>query len=82
METNLLTRVIGVYEQISHKTVSQLDLEGNIRDQMFLDSMQMIQFLSLLEEEFKTEFSLSLINARTVSEFLSILRQEVDQNKN
>lgn len=78
METDLLSRVTGVIEQVTHCKVKDIDLDGNIKEQLSLDSMQMVQFISLLELEFDREFSLHLMNSHTVNEFIAQLKVELN----
>lgn len=76
MEEELLIKITSTIEQITHKKVDKFDMNANIRDQLALDSMQMVQFFSLLEMEMDKELPLSLMNAQTANEFVCLLKRE------
>lgn len=48
-------------------------MNGDVRSQLALNSMQFVQLFTALEMEFEVELPLSIMNVRTVGDFVTII---------
>lgn len=58
---------------------SSLDPNSDFRDQISIDSMQFVALLARLEKEFDIEIPISVMEAKTLNEFLGLLDRELDK---
>ncbi len=75
METKNETaiRLVSVLESITGTSVDKLDMMGDVRSQLALSSMQFVQLFTALEMEFEVELPLSIMNVRTVGDFITLI---------
>jgi acyl carrier protein len=79
IQLNTEQRVLKVVSRISGDRAVQINMENDLKTELSLDSVQMVELFAALEKEFKTEFPLQLMNARTGKEFLNILEVSLKQ---
>ncbi len=72
-KTSTIERIESVLEAITGTTVGTLDMNGDVRSQLALNSMQFVQLFTALEMEFEVELPLSIMNVRTVGDFVTII---------
>ena len=72
-KTSTIERIESVLEAITGTTVGTLDMNGDVRSQLALNSMQFVQLFPALEMEFEVELPLSIMNVRTVGDFVTII---------
>ena len=72
-KTSTIERIESVLEAITGTTVGTLDMNGDVQSQLALNSMQFVQLFTALEMEFEVELPLSIMNVRTVGDFVTII---------
>lgn len=77
-KTSTIDRIALVLETITGTAVATLDMKGDVRSQLALSSMQFVQLFTALEMEFEVELPLSIMNVRTVSDFVAIIDKAAD----
>jgi acyl carrier protein len=73
-----LDRVLEIVKKVTGGKVQNINLEGNLRDELTIDSVQIVELFAALENEFNIELPLQLMTARTAKEFLSILETRIN----
>lgn len=58
---------------------SSIEPNSDFRDQISIDSMQFVALLARLEKEFDIEIPISVMEAKTLNEFLGLLDRELDK---
>ena len=81
MENVYMEKVIGVLEKITKKKFDNIELQGSLKDQFSIDSIQVVEFFAALENEFQVELPLQLMTVKTAGEFIQLLINEVESNK-
>jgi len=79
-KTATLEKLKKTIENVTGSKVGNIDLNGNIRSQLSVDSVQFIQLFSAIEIEFGIELPLSIMNTETVAEFVTIIEDCVGTN--
>lgn len=77
MNTNVETKVVEIVSRISGQDCSSLNMSGDIRSQVRLDSMQFVELFSALELEFGIDLPLSMMNVRNAGEFFRAFDAEM-----
>ena len=72
-------RVLAVLRRVTGKNVTELNLETDLRSQLSLDSIQVVELFAALEKEFDVELPLSLMTVKTGKAFLQMLEEELNQ---
>jgi len=73
----ILAEISKLLEEISQQHIQTFDLKANIKDQLSLDSVQMVELFMRLETTFKVELPLSLMNAHSGEEFIQGIEQTI-----
>ena len=79
MNSEYKERVLAVLRKVTGKNVTELNLEADLRSQLSLDSIQVVELFAALEKEFDVELPLSLMTVKTGKAFLQMLEEELDQ---
>lgn len=80
MENQTEMRVLSALNKVTKQNFVSFNWDDDISNQVQFDSVQLIELFAALEMEFGMELPLSLMNARTGRDFISILqKQMVDQ---
>ena len=77
MDENHVKKISTILEKEVNVKFSDIDPEKDIREQVSLDSMQFVKIIAILEEEFKIELPISIMEVSTLKEFLSIIDKEL-----
>lgn len=70
---NLEMKVAEIVSRITGKKTEGLDLNGDLKNELALDSIQVVELFAQLEKEFEVELPLRLMTVRTGKEFINIL---------
>jgi acyl carrier protein len=70
-------RIFDILQKEVRLDPSSIDPNSDFRDQISIDSMQFVALLARLEKEFDIEIPISVMEAKTLSEFLSFLDVEI-----
>ena len=81
MKNNLEIKVAEIVEKISKKKVSNINVKGSLKDELALDSIQIVELFAALENEFNIELPLKLMTVRNAEEFMEILKQTISEKK-
>lgn len=79
MNSEYKERVLAVLRRVTGKNVTELNLETDLRSQLSLDSIQVVELFAALEKEFDVELPLSLMTVKTGKAFLQMLEEELNQ---
>lgn len=77
MDESDIKKISNILEKEVNIKYSDIDPEKDIREQVSLDSMQFVKIIAILEEEFKIELPISIMEVSTLKEFLSIIDKEL-----
>jgi acyl carrier protein len=80
MKHNIKSKVLQIVEKISGTRIKNFDPEGDIKSQLTLDSIQLIELFAALEIEFGIELPLEIMNSKNGKEFLDKLEKELTDN--
>lgn len=75
MNVQTFSRVADVLSKVTGKKVDNFDLSGDLRNELSLDSIQIVEFFAALELEFQCELPLELMTAKTGQEFMEKLQE-------
>ena len=81
METNVKEKVLRIISGISGKNTDNVNLNADLKNQIALDSIQIVELFALLEKEFEIELPLKMMTVKTGKEFLEILEQQLTQKR-
>ena len=81
MNKDVKKRVFEIVKKISGTRVENIDLRGNLKDALTLDSIQVVELFAALENEFNIELPLSMMMVKSASEFFDQLEQVLDAKK-
>ena len=74
-------KVIAIVNRISGGRTKNIDLNGDLKNQLSLDSIQIVELFARLEKEFGIELPLKMMTVKTGKEFLELLEQSLPVNK-
>jgi acyl carrier protein len=77
MDSENKERVLGVLRRVTGKNVTEINLEADLRSQLSLDSIQVVELFAALEKEFNIELPLKLMTVKTGKAFLQMLEEEL-----
>lgn len=76
----VLTTVIRVVEAETGQSLSDLDPNADLREQVNLDSMQYVAISVAIENALGIELPIEIMRARTFNGFMDMVRAEVARN--
>lgn len=79
MDPTVKERVFGIIQKTVHIDPATLDADREIRDQVSLDSMQYVTLTAVVEKELDIELPISVMQARTLNDFLRVIDEVLDQ---
>ena len=78
MKEDIKNKLKQILEDITGEKLDNLDLEKDIQSQLKLDSIKIVELFSILEETFKIELPLSMMNVKSANEFIQRFEQELN----
>ncbi|MFW5886459.1 MAG: acyl carrier protein [Bacteroidota bacterium] len=81
MEKQLEKRLVNTLERVIGYEVGNLNFEKDLGEQLSLDSIQLVQLFSEVEDEFKVELPFELMESKNINEFLIRFEKEISKNK-
>jgi len=66
-------KVIEIVNKISGCKISGFNYNGFIKDELSLDSIQIVELFACLEKEFDIELPLQMMTVKTCREFMDLL---------
>ncbi len=75
--SDLKRRVLDAVAKELGGPVADIDPDKDLREQISLDSMQLVAISARLEEELGIELPISIMEVRTFNEFLSVVQGQI-----
>lgn len=72
-------KVLKVLNRVTGNTIDHIDLESDLKSQLSLDSIQIVELFAALEKELDIELPLQLMTAKTGKAFLEVLEEQLRQ---
>ena len=79
MDTDTQEKVLEVLKRVTGKNIKQINLESDLKSQLSLDSIQIVELFAALEKELNIELPLQLMTVRTGKAFLEMLEAQLKQ---
>jgi acyl carrier protein len=77
MNNDTKERVLMVLRKVTGKKIDDIKLEGDIKSQLALDSIQIVELFAALEKELDVELPLRLMTVKTGKAFIELLEDEL-----
>ena len=77
MDSDTKEKVLKVLRKVTGKMIIDINLEGDLRSQLSLDSIQIVELFAALEKELGIELPLRLMTMKTGKAFLELLEEEL-----
>jgi len=71
-------RVLIVLRKVTGKKIDDIKPESDLRTQLALDSIQIVELFAALEKELEIELPLRLMTVKTGQAFMDLLEQELN----
>jgi acyl carrier protein len=81
MDISTKAKVSEILTKITGRKFENIDLESDLKSQLELDSIQIVEFFASLENEFNIELPLSMLTVKTGSAFMKILNDQLTNRK-
>lgn len=78
-DLNVEKKVVEIVGRITGRNVGTIHPDGDLKTELSLDSIQIVELFASLEQEFQVELPLKLMTVRTSKEFLRILEESLKQ---
>ena len=77
MDNHVKGRILEVLNRVTGKNIVDINLEGDLRSQLSLDSIMIVELFAALENELGIELPLRLMTVKTGKDFLDMLEIEL-----
>lgn len=74
---SLLKKVLKLIEKEIGRSISEIDIYKNIREELNLDLIKFVSVIEKIEDVFKVRFRVSVIRVNTLKDFLDFLNVEL-----
>ncbi len=81
MDTQTRDQVYSIIKNTIRVDPATIDPAADLRKQVSLDSMQYVSLMARLEVEFDIELPITIMESKSLDEFLSILNHEIGMKK-
>lgn len=78
---NIEKKLSEIVSRITGKNVENINLNSELKNELALDSIQIVELFAQLEREFNVELPLKLMTVRTSKEFINILEQSLKEQQ-
>jgi acyl carrier protein len=72
-------KLVKVLNKSTGVDISTINPEGNLREQINLDSMQIVSIIAQIEEEFKIDVPMTIMGVKSFNEFLKIVEKAIKE---
>lgn len=79
MENITKEKVLGVLRKVTGRNIEQINLDTDLKSQLSLDSIQIVELFAALENELSVELPLRLMTVKTGKAFLDLLDTELNK---
>lgn len=80
MSEELSERIFSIVKKYANIDLTTINPDKDFGEQVSLDSIQYVSIITRLEEELGVELPISIMEIRTLNEFLSIIKNEFRQS--
>jgi len=77
MDNQVRGRVLAVLNRVTGKNIENINLDGDLRSQLALDSIMIVELFAALEKELGIELPLQLMTVKTGKAFMEMLENEL-----
>lgn len=77
MDNQVKGRVLEVLNRVTGKNIIDINLEGDLRSQLSLDSIMIVELFAALEKELGIELPLQLMTVKNGKAFMEMLEIEL-----
>ncbi len=77
MDNQVKGRVLQVLTRVTGKNIENINLDEDLRSQLSLDSIMIVELFAALEKELGIELPLQLMTVKTGKAFLEMLENEL-----
>ena len=82
MDEHIKQKIFGLIQKDLNADPSKIDPDKPIRDQVGLDSMQFVGVVARIELELGVELPISVMEVKTLNEFLAVVEKEIKNQPN
>jgi acyl carrier protein len=79
MDNNTKDKVLSVLRKVTGRKIDDINLDSDLKSQLCLDSIQIVELFAALENELNIELPLRLMTVKTGKAFLEILEEELNR---
>ena len=72
-------KIYKILGRITGNNIHSIDLESDLKSQLSLDSIQIVELFAALEKELNIELPLKLMTVKTGKAFLEVLEEQLRQ---
>jgi acyl carrier protein len=73
LDTRIKNKVIEIVNKVSGGKTKKINPDGDLKNELSLDSIQLVELFATLEKEFNVELPLAMMTVKTGKEFLEML---------
>ena len=79
MNNSTKEKVLGVLRRVTGRDIEKINLDTDLKSQLSLDSIQIVEVFAALENELSVELPLRLMTVKTGKAFLELLDTELNK---
>ncbi len=79
MDNDTQEKVLMVFNKVTGNQLKQIDLDSDLKSQLSLDSIQIVELFAALEKELDIELPLKMMTVKTGRAFLEMLEKQLKQ---
>lgn len=79
MDTNTKSKILSIIGKVTGRNINNINFETDLKSQLELDSIQIVELFAVLEKEFNVELPLSMLTVKTGESFLNILDEQLSK---
>ncbi len=81
MDGKTKERVFKVFKKVTGREINRLDFDEDLKSQLTLDSIQLVELFAALEKELEIELPLNMMTLKTGKAFMQMLEEQLNQEK-
>ena len=79
MNTDTREKVLKVLRRVTGRSIDDINLDVDIKTQLSLDSIQIVELFAALENDLSVELPLQLMTVKTGRAFMELLEEELQK---
>jgi acyl carrier protein len=79
MDRKTEERVFKVFKKVTGREIDHLNFDRDLKSQLTLDSIQIVELFAALEKELEVELPLNMMTVKTGKAFMEMLEEQLDQ---